>query len=84
MGFNLTRATAHTKVMNFASNFSSLLLFAVGGHVALAAGLVMGLVQWLGARLGAGMVLSRGTRFIRPVFLTVVLALTLKLLIQYW
>lgn len=84
LGFNLTRATAHTKVMNFASNLSSLIFFALGGRVVVEAGLVMGLGQCLGARLGSGMVLVRGTRFIRPVFLTVVVILTVKLLIQYW
>ena len=80
LGFNLTRATGYTKVMNFASNLSSLAFFICGGTVFVAAGLVMGFGQWVGARLGSRMVITRGTRFIRPVFLAVVLALTLKLL----
>ena len=80
LGFNLTKATGHTKVMNFASNLSSLLVFAWAGQVLLVPGLVMGAGQWLGARAGAGMVIRHGTRFIRPVFLVVVLALTAKLL----
>ena len=80
LGFNLTKATGHTKVMNFASNLSSLLVFALAGQVLLVPGLVMGAGQWLGARAGAGMVIRHGTRFIRPVFLVVVLALTAKLL----
>jgi hypothetical protein len=45
-----------------------------------AAGTAMGLGQLLGARFGSKMVLARGTKFIRPVFITVVLALTTKLL----
>src|SRR5487761_2043129 len=80
LGFNLTKATGYTKVMNFASNLSSLLFFLLGGHVLFRAGLVMGAGQWLGARLGATLVVRRGARFIRPVFFGVVLALTLKLL----
>jgi hypothetical protein len=80
LGFNLTRATAHTKAMNFASNVCSLLLFARAGTVWYAAGVAMGLGQLLGARVGSQMVLRRGTRFIRPVFLSVVVALTLKLI----
>jgi uncharacterized membrane protein YfcA len=80
VGFNLTRATGYTKVMNFASNLSSLAFFLVGGQVEYVPGLVMGAGQLLGARLGAGMVVRKGTRFIRPIFLTVVLALTLRLL----
>ncbi len=83
-GYNLTRATAHTKVMNFASNLSALMFFAVGGKVLLLPGLVMAVGQLLGAQLGARMVITRGVRFIRPVFLTVVLVMTLKLLADTW
>jgi uncharacterized membrane protein YfcA len=82
LGFNLTRATAHTKVMNFASNAASLAVFLLHGQVLFLPGLVMGAGQWLGARLGAGMVVRGGTRFIRPVFLTVVFVLTARLLWQ--
>lgn len=80
LGFNLTRATGYTKVMNFASNLSSLMIFLLGGKVALVTGLIMGIGQLLGARMGSRMVISKGTRFIRPVFLGVVFVLILKLL----
>ena len=80
LGFNMTRATGYTKVMNFASNLSSLGFFLIAGRVCFTAGLVMGLGQLIGARIGAGMVLKRGTKFIRPIFLAAVFALTLKLL----
>jgi uncharacterized protein len=82
LGFNMARATGYTKVMNFASNISSLALFLWGGNVLFSAGLTMGAGQWLGARLGSHMVITRGTRFIRPVFLTMVLALIAKLLLD--
>ncbi len=80
LGTNLTAATGATKVMNFASNAGSLLLFLWAGKVLLAAGLIMGLGQFLGARIGARLVIAKGARFIRPVFLTIVFALTAKLL----
>ena len=79
LGFNLTRATGYTKAMNFTSNLFALLVFIFGGHVHYAWGAVMAVGQLLGAWLGARQVIKRGTRFIRPVFLTVVSALTLKL-----
>ena len=84
LGFNLTSATSHTKVMNFASNISSLFFFLLGGKVLFVAGLLMGAGQLAGARLGSGMVISRGTKFIRPVFLTVVFAITIQLLWKGW
>jgi uncharacterized membrane protein YfcA len=80
LGFNLTRATGYTKVMNFASNLSSLIIFLFHGTVQFAPGLTMGIGQLLGARLGSRMVITRGTKFIRPIFITVVLLLTLKLI----
>ena len=80
LGFNMTRATGYAKVMNFASNVSSLAFFLPGRNVFFAAGAAMGVGQVLGARIGSRMVIARGTKFIRPVFISVVLALTLKLL----
>jgi uncharacterized membrane protein YfcA len=69
LGQNLTRATAHTKVMNATSNLASLALFAWAGLVDLGAGLAMGAGQLAGARLGASLVVHRGSRFVRPAFL---------------
>jgi len=79
-GQNLTRATAHTKVMNATSNLASLALFAAAGLVHLAAGLVMAAGQVAGARLGAGLVVRRGSRFVRPAFLVMAGLTILRLL----
>src|SRR6266850_6234124 len=76
LGFNMTKATGYTKVMNLASNLSSLFFFLQAGRVNFVPGLAMGVGQLVGARIGSGMVITRGTRFIRPVFLSMVLALT--------
>jgi uncharacterized protein len=80
LGFNLTKATANTKALNWASNLASLMLFLIVRKVWFVAGLVMGAGQWLGARAGSRMVIARGTKFIRPVFLTVVVLLTFKMI----
>ena len=80
LGFNLTKATGYTKVMNFASNLSSLLFFLVGRNVLFVPGLTMGLGQLLGARLGSRTVVAKGVKFIRPIFISMVLAITAKLL----
>ena len=79
LGFNLTRATAHTKVMNFASNVASLAVFVASGQAHFGAGLSMGLGQVLGARLGSRVVIRQGAKWIRPIFIGVVLAITLRL-----
>jgi uncharacterized membrane protein YfcA len=82
LGFDLTRATAHTKVMNFTSNIGSLLIFLWGNDVLFGAGIVMGAGQLLGARLGANAVIKQGGRLIRPIFITIVILISLKLLYQ--
>ncbi|MDD2762877.1 MAG: TSUP family transporter [Opitutaceae bacterium] len=79
-GHDLPRATAHTKVMNAASNLASLALFAPAGLVHLGAGLVMAAGQVLGARLGAGLVVRRGARFVRPAFLLMAALTIVRLL----
>lgn len=82
LGFNMTRATGYTKVMNFGSNLSALVFFLLRGKVDFAAGLAMGMGELIGARIGSRMVVTKGTRFIRPVFISVVLALTARLLYE--
>jgi uncharacterized membrane protein YfcA len=84
LGFNLTKATAYTKVANFGSNVGALGAFLWQGHADFAAGAAMGAGQLVGARIGSGMVLKRGVKFIRPVFVTVVIAVTLKLAHDAW
>ena len=79
LGFNLTRATGSTKVMNFASNLGSLLFFLPGRNVLVLPGLTMGLGQLLGARIGSQLVVTKGAKFIRPIFIAVVLAITARL-----
>jgi uncharacterized protein len=76
MGFDLKTGTAHTKVTNFTSNFTSLLFFLIGGCVLIPAGLTMGAGQVCGAALGSRLVVRNGVRFVRFFFLCVV-ALTI-------
>src|SRR6266850_4389065 len=82
LGYDLTRATAHTKVMNFTSNLGSLVIFLLGNHVLFRAGIIMGAGQLLGARLGSRAVIEKGGRLIRPIFIVVVILISLKLLYQ--
>lgn len=82
LGCSLVRATAHTKVMNFTSNIVSLVIFMAAGQVHYLEGLLMGVAQFIGAKIGANLVSLKGAKFIRPVFITIVLAITAKLFYQ--
>lgn len=80
LGYSMMRATAATKVMNFTSNFVALIFFLSVGQVRFTEGIVMGVGQFMGARVGSRLVIRRGTAFIRPVFITMVLALVGRLI----
>ncbi|MBV7387294.1 TSUP family transporter [Pasteurellaceae bacterium TAE3-ERU1] len=79
LGYNLAKATAHAKVLNFTSNAASLLFFILGGHVVWGIGFLMMLGQFLGARMGAKMVLTKGQKLIRPMVVLMSLIMTVKL-----
>ncbi len=81
-GYNLKRATAATKVMNFTSNCVSLIVFLLGGKVIIIIGLIMGAGQLIGAWMGTHLVITRGTRFVRIFFILVVSATIIDLLIK--
>ena len=83
-GLDLRHATGYTKAVNLASNLGSLGIFLAIGSVnfPVAAAMIVG--QILGARLGSGLVIRKGAAFIRPVFLSVVFLMTLKLMWDAW
>lgn len=83
-GFSMARATAHTKLLNFTSNFASLLFFILGGQVVWVVGLAMAGGQFLGARLGSRVVVNQGTRIIKPMLVTVSLLMSARLLWQQY
>lgn len=73
LGMNLRKATGCTKVMNFTSNFVALCIFFQGGMINYKLGLVMASGQLIGANVGAHMVVKKGEKLVRPVFITVVM-----------
>jgi hypothetical protein len=82
LGFSLTKATGYTKAMNFTSNIVSAIVFMIGGNASYTIGIVMALGQIIGSAIGARLVIRKGTKLIRPVFITIVLLTTLKLIYQ--
>lgn len=80
LGHDFVRAAGHTKVMNFASNLAALGFFAAAGTVLWLPGLAMGAGQLLGGRLGVHLAMTRGARFVRPIFLLMASLVALKLI----
>lgn len=81
LGYGLPKATGNTKLLNFTSNFASLLFFALSGHIVWLTGFAMAGGQMIGSYIGSHMAVRHGTRLIRPVLVTVSLLMSLKLLL---
>jgi uncharacterized membrane protein YfcA len=78
-GFGLLKATAHTKLLNLASNVGGMVLFALAGAVLWKVGLAMGAAQFAGAQAGSRLAMRGGARIIKPLLVIVCLALAIRL-----
>jgi hypothetical protein len=74
-GQTLIGATAVAKVLNFATNVASVILFIAGGKVIWVVGLTMVCGQVIGAYAGAHAAIKGGARLIRPVIVVVCFAM---------
>lgn len=83
-GLGLTRATALTKLLNLTSNIASVLLFAIGGQMFWLLGLCMAVGAMAGGWIGSHSAIRFGARLIRPLLVTLSLALTARLLWGYF
>ncbi|WP_404441381.1 TSUP family transporter [Stutzerimonas chloritidismutans] len=81
---DLLRASGVARSMNCVSNSAALAIFIISGQVAWALGIGMGIALMIGAYIGARTAIHGGSRFIRPIFISVVLALSLRLAWQHW
>lgn len=72
LGKDLAEATAQTKAFNMNTNLAALVCFMLGNNVDYRIAICMAAGQLVGGKLGAQLTISRGVKFIRPVFLTVV------------
>ncbi|RJG44798.1 TSUP family transporter [Mesorhizobium sp. DCY119] len=79
-GYGMVKATAHTKLLNFASNIGGFAVFAFVGVVSWKIGLMMGVAQFLGARVGASLAIKSGAKLIKPLLVLTCIALAIKLL----
>jgi uncharacterized membrane protein YfcA len=83
-GFGVLKATAHTKMLNFASNLGSLAVFVTTGATWWVMGFAMAAAQILGAALGARLAMRIGARLIKPLLVCTSTGMALRLLWQAW
>ncbi|MBV1840711.1 TSUP family transporter [Photobacterium ganghwense] len=78
----IIEATARTKVLNFTSNLAALLFFILAGLPIWEIGLTMAVGGFIGARMGAKVVVTKGRKFIRPMVVIVSMTMAIKLLLE--
>jgi uncharacterized membrane protein YfcA len=78
LGFDFIRASASAKVLNVATNVAALAFFIPNGSVRYDLGIVMAVANVVGSIVGVQLALKKGTRFVRIVFIVVVVALLAK------
>lgn len=84
IGYNFVLASAMSKIVNFATNFGALALFAFSGVIVWGLALPMAAANMCGGYLGSRTAIAKGTGFVRIVFLIVVAALIVKLGWDVW
>ena len=78
LGYDFLHASASAKLVNTATNFAALSLFAFKGHVWWKYALVLALANVAGSLLGTRLALRHGAGFVRGMFIVVVSVLILK------
>jgi hypothetical protein len=84
LGYDFLQASAKAKIVNVATNLGALAFFVPYGAVVWGLGLSLAVANTVGGYLGSRTATSRGTGFIRVVFLVVVSALIVRLSWDVW
>lgn len=84
MGFSMRSAAMHAKPVNFCGNMASLFWFWQYLNVNWLAGIVMILGQLVGSTLGSKMVIHKGDKVVKPIFLGVVILMCVELIYRYF
>lgn len=78
LGFDFLHASANAKMVNLATNFGSICLFALKGKIIWSIALPMAACNALGGWVGAKLAIKKGNGFIRIFFLIVVIGTLLR------
>jgi uncharacterized membrane protein YfcA len=79
--FDARIASGNAKLVNLASNLSALIFYLLNGRVLVLLGLCAGAFNILGAYIGSGLVIHKGTKIIRY---TILVVLTLMFIKMVW
>lgn len=79
MKYDLKTASGNAKILNLASNYASLITYALSGNILWTVAVPAAVCNVLGSYFGSGMALKKGAAFIRPMILVVMILLMIKI-----
>ncbi|SHK02944.1 hypothetical protein SAMN02745248_01588 [Hathewaya proteolytica DSM 3090] len=82
-GEDFTIATGNAKVLNFVSNVCSFILFAIKGQILYTYAIPVAIFMMMGAHLGSKLAIKNGAKFIKPIFVTMSMAVAIKLVYPF-
>jgi uncharacterized protein len=83
-GFDFLHASAGARTINVATNAGALLFFGIHGEIHWGLGIALGFCNAVGSVLGAHTAIRHGSKFVRLVFIVIVVALIAKTAIDAW
>jgi len=79
LGFDFLQSNAHAKMVNLATNLGSIVLFVLKGSILWSVALPMALCNAMGGFLGSKIAIAKGNKFIRRIFLLVIIVTLCRL-----
>ena len=83
-GFDFLHASAGARAINVATNAGALLFFGIHGNIHWALGIALGACNAMGSVLGAHTAVTHGSKFVRVVFIAIVITLIAKTGADAW
>jgi uncharacterized membrane protein YfcA len=79
-GFDFIMAGGNARVLNFISNITALVMFGFKGRIDYLLGIPVALAMIVGAWAGTKVALNKGVKMVKPIFVTMSLAVAVKML----
>lgn len=81
-GLDLRTASGNVKLVNLSSNVGAVLTSLAAGKVLVPIGLIVAVFSFAGHYVGAGLTIKNGSKIVRPVILTVLGLLCVKVILE--
>ena len=84
LGYTFTKSAALSRVIGFITSFVATIVFAYSGLINYAYGLSLGAGFAIGAWIGVGVGLKKGDKYIKALFIGIIILTTTKLILGFF